>query len=274
MRWPTAPPLVAYPLLLGWQKGWLPKPKSTATAVLRDGRILQCRLSDRTQRTMYFGLFEPGETRLLARLLEPGDTFVDVGAHIGWFTTVAARCVGDAGQVVACEPYPSNAAALKENLALNYCRNVTVVEAALGARRGMISLAKAGGDSGGVTALDWAWDGKVEVPMMTLDEISDGLGTVKLLKIDVEGWEKDVLQGATKTLRQTGLVLIEINPGALEKAGSSAEEIFGLMRDAGFTKFLPVIEGGLRRFHPSAVTNVLAVRPEQSANTPIRSSME
>ncbi len=260
MRWSVVPPLILYPLLIGWHKGWLPKPTGTATATLRDGRLLQCRLADRTQRTMYFDLFEPSETRLLAKLLEPGDIFIDVGAHIGWFTTIAAHCVGDAGQVMACEPYPSNATALKENLILNGCQNVQVVEAALGARRGMISLAKAGGDSGGVTALDWAWDGKAEVPLMTLDEISDGLGTVKLLKIDVEGWERDVLRGAAKTLSQTRFVLIEINPSALSKAGSSAEEIFDLMRDAGFTKFAPVAEVGLRRLHRSSVTNVLAIR--------------
>jgi len=57
-----------------------------------------------------------------------------------------------------------------------------VVEVALGAQRGKIRLAQAGGDSGGVTALDWAWDGQVEVPMTTLDEVSDGLSTVTLLR--------------------------------------------------------------------------------------------
>ena len=169
-------PVVGYPLLLCWQKGWLPKPRRNATALLRDGRVLQCQLADRTQRTMYFGLFEPRETRLLEELLDPGDTFIDVGAHIGWFTTVAARCVGEAGQVVACEPYPSNAAMLKRNLTRNDCTNVRLVEAALGSGLGTITLAKAGGDSGGVTALDWARDGRVEVPMMTLDEIAAAWG--------------------------------------------------------------------------------------------------
>src|ERR1019366_3705525 len=156
----AAAPLVGYPLLLCWQKGWLPKPGSDATALLRDGRFLQCQLADRTQRTMYFGLFEPRETRLLRDLLAPGDTFIDVGAHIGWFTTVAARRVGGAGQVVACEPYPSNAVMLKGNLARNDCKNVRVVEAALGSRPGTIILAKAGGDSGGGTGLHLSRGGR------------------------------------------------------------------------------------------------------------------
>lgn len=261
----AAVPLVGYPLLLCWQRGWLPKPRRDMTAILRDGRRLQCQLADRTQRTMYFGLFEPRETRLLAELLNPGDIFIDVGAHIGWFTTMAARYVGGAGQVIACEPYPSNAALLKGNLARNNCQNVRLVETALGSRPGAINLAKAGEDSGGVTALDWARDGRVQVPMTTLDEVAADVGAVALIKIDVEGWEAQVLNGATRTLSNTEHVLIEINPEALKKAGSSPHEVFSLLRDAGFTKISPVVEGGLRRLHRSTVSNALATRLQQLA---------
>ena len=204
-------PLVGYPLLLCWYKGWLPKPQNDATARLKDGRLLRCQLADMSQRTMYVGLFEPRETRLLGELLHPGDTFIDVGAHIGWFTTAAARCVGGAGKVIACEPYPSNASMLKVNLAENRYTNVRVIEAALGDRPGTLILAKAGGNSTGVTALDWAWDGRVEVPVTTLDDVAADLDTIALLKIDVEGWEAHVLQGAARTLARTAHVLIEIN---------------------------------------------------------------
>lgn len=253
-------PLVGYSLLLCWRKGWLRKPRGNATALLKDGRLLQCQLADRTQRTMYFGLFEPRETHLLGELLDPGDTFIDVGAHIGWFATAAARRVGELGQVVACEPYPSNATMLRKNLSLNDCKNVRVVEAAIGSQPGTITLARGDGDSGGVTALDWAWDGRVEVPMRTLDEITADLGAVTLIKVDVEGWEAHVLRGGTRTLSQTEYVLIEINPAALRKAASSPEELFDLLRGAGFTRFVPVVEGGLRRLHRSAVSNALAMR--------------
>ena len=67
----------------------------------------------------------------MRKLLGPGDVFIDVGAHIGWFTTVASKCVGD-GRVVAFEPFVTNAFVLKENLKANSCDNVVVVEAALG----------------------------------------------------------------------------------------------------------------------------------------------
>ena len=257
----AASPAVGYPLLLCWTKGWLPTPRGDATAFLKDGHLLRCRLADRTQRTMYLGLFEPRETRLLSELLHPGD--VDIGAHIGWFTVIAADRVGDAGNVLAFEPYPPTAGMLKENIARNNCRNVQVVEAALGGQDGTLALAMSGGDSGSVTALDWAGNGRLEVPMTTLDEVTAGWERVALIKIDVEGWETHVLRGAASTLARTKYVLTEINPPALAKAGSSREEVFGLLRGAGFTRFLPVVQRGLRRLHRSDVSNVLATRSEK-----------
>jgi hypothetical protein len=148
---------------------------------------------------------------------------------------------------------------LKGNLAQNNCRNVRVMEVALGDQRGTIALATAG-DSGGVTALDWARSGRVEVPVTTLDKVAAGVGAVTLIKVDVEGWEAHVLRGAARTLPHTKYVLIEINPQALHKAGSSPDEIFGLLQGAGFTKFVILAEGGLRRFYRTAVSNALAMR--------------
>jgi hypothetical protein len=69
-----------------------------------------------------------------------------------------------------------------------------------------------------------------------------------------------VLWGAAATLARTAAVLIEINPPALRKAGSSPEEILGVLRAAGFTSVAPVAETGLRRLHRSPVSNVLATR--------------
>jgi FkbM family methyltransferase len=251
---------VGYPLLLSWQKGWIRPPKGISEVRLRDGRALRCDLGDSTQRTMALGLFEPAETRLATELLQPGDTFIDVGAHIGWFTTIASRRVGSGGAVIACEPYPSNAAALKENLALNDAQNVRLVEMALGSQPGELSLAPAG-DSGGITGLDWGQGERVTASVTTLDEVAAEVAAITLLKVDVEGWEPHVLRGGSAALRRTKSVLIEINKPALKKAGSSAEELYGLLRDAGFTAFPPVAPRGIRRLLPDdQLFNVLARR--------------
>jgi FkbM family methyltransferase len=253
-------PVIGYPLLLSWQIGWIREPHGDSVVRLRDGRSLHCKLDDRTQRTMAVGLFEPAETRLVKALLAVGDTVIDVGAHIGWFATIAARAVGRDGMVIACEPYPSNAASLRTNLDLNDLRNVHVVEMALGARSGTLNLASTGGESGGVTALDWAADGRVEVPMATLDDVAGDAGEITLVKIDVEGWEAQVLRGGAAALSRTRNVLIEINKPALQAAGSSPDELLGLLRESGFSSFTVIRQRGIRQFHRTPVHNLLASR--------------
>jgi FkbM family methyltransferase len=209
---------------------------------------------------MYLGLFEPAETRMITRLLRSGDIFIDVGAHIGWFTTLAANHVGHDGHVVACEPYPSNAAALRANLALNGAENVRVLEVALGSEAGTLSLASVAGESGSVTALDWAGDGRVDVAMTTLNAIAADIGNIALVKLDVEGWEMRVLSGAAEVLERVRHILVEVNGPTLRAAGSSPAELVELLRSQGFTEFRPVAQTGLRRLHRSAVSNVLASR--------------
>jgi FkbM family methyltransferase len=253
-------PVVGYPLILSWRKGWLPIPQGVTQVRFKDGRILRCDLADSTQRTMAFGLFEPAESRIVPQILGPGDTFVDVGAHIGWFTTIAAQCVGQGGRVIACEPYPPNVAALKENLALNSADNVRLVEMALGSQPGMLSLGF-DADSGATTALDWGRSERVETPMTTLDDVLSEIAAVTLMKLDVEGWEAHVMRGGSEALTRTQHVLIEINRPVLKKAGSSDEELYGLLRNAGFKTFTPVTQRGLRRLLPDDdLVNVLASR--------------
>jgi len=254
------PSAVDYALLLSWQRGWLPAPQDTAEVWLKNGGTLRCDRSDSTQRTMALGLFEPAETRLVAELLSPGDTFVDVGAHIGWFTTIASRQVGANGTVIACEPYPANATALKENLALNNAKNVRLVEMALGSEPGELSLAP-GNDSGSITALDYGQGERTTAKVTTLDEVAAAVPAVTLLKMDVEGWEPHVMRGGQATLRRTRNVLFEVNKPALRTAGSSEDELYGLLREAGFTTFTPVAQRGLRRLLPNdQLYNVLAGR--------------
>jgi FkbM family methyltransferase len=209
---------------------------------------------------MALGLFEPAESRLIRELLGPRDTFVDVGAHIGWFTTIAAQCVGEDGLVIACEPYPPNVAALKENLELNSAENVRLVDMALGSQPGTLSLGFAA-DSGATTALDWGPCQRVEAPMTTLDKVTAEVSSVTVMKMDVEGWEAHVLRGGSEALARTEHVLMEINRPVLKKAGSSSEELYGLLRNSGFKTFIPVTQRGLLRLVPDDdLVNVLVSR--------------
>lgn len=148
------------------------------------------------------GTTEPAVQETIVRLLEPGMTFYDVGANVGFLTVLAARSVGPTGHVYAFEPLPRNVAVLRRNLALNAFDNVTVSESAVsdGVRRGHIS------DRDPVMAslvVDAA-PGTIPVGVVAVDELVM-TGRVKppdVVKVDVEGHEPAVIAGMSDTLRR------------------------------------------------------------------------
>lgn len=211
----------------------LPPPRRVAVAEYPDGRRLWARTSDHTQRKILFDCFEPRETGLVWRILRPGDTFVDVGAHVGWFTVAAGLAVGAGGKVLAFEAFPANAQLLRRNVAENRLGHASVVHAAVTDTPGFLDVGiQPGSDSGSVTAGPGAGD-VVRVPAVRLDDVVP-TGPVQLIKIDVEGFEARVLAGGVRTLSATRYVLIELNRSALERNGSSPEAIDASLDAMGF----------------------------------------
>jgi len=205
--------------------------------------IRDCR--EYIQRNIYFlGYHEFRETRLVRELLHAGDTFVDVGANLGWFTVLGAACVGAAGRVFAFEPSPQLHDHLLVNLRLNGFDNVTAERLALADRSGRALLSRASPRNAGTASL---LKGPVrdplatEVPVTALDEYRSriGIGAIRLMKIDVEGAEMDVLIGARKTLadRVCDFVLIEVVEEHLRRRGLTCSDLLGLLRDSGYRLF-------------------------------------
>lgn len=140
-----------------------------------------------------------GDHRLLklAETLPPGAVFLDVGANIGAMALAVALSRPDV-HVFAFEPVPENASLCARNIRQNRVRNCVLVQAAVGDRCGHVTLSNNG---------PWSsvWPVGVTVPVTTLDRFSADrhLGReVKLIKIDVEGFEPQVLAGASALLRQ------------------------------------------------------------------------
>lgn len=152
----------------------------------------------------YHGTYEAGTLRVLETVLRPGDIFLDIGANIGLMTLAAARVVGPQGRVYAFEPVSSTLALLKRNLELNDFQNVHPQPTALGSaretrpiyehlevNRGAASLVPSGASPTGVF-----------VPVTTLDSFVRAArleGRIRAVKIDVEGWEAEVLAGGRDT---------------------------------------------------------------------------
>jgi FkbM family methyltransferase len=139
----------------------------------------------------------------MLRLIAPGDVVVDVGAAIGTHTLAFSRAVGDRGHVVALEPQLWSHRFLTANVSLNALMNVTVFNAAAGAEQGMLQLCAADprhATNFGAASLQSLAGGDYAVRVIPVD--SFGLTRCSLIKIDVEGEELNVLQGATKTIEQ------------------------------------------------------------------------
>lgn len=162
------------------------------------------------------GTSEPIVQETLARVLNPGAVFYDIGANVGFYSVLAARLVGPEGRVVAYEPLPENVRALERNIELNQFENVTVRPCAVSANDGRGSLQLAPEQTW--ARLESAGEradalGSVEVTLVAIDsELAGGLPAPDVVKLDVEGAEVDVLDGMAETIRSARpIVLAEMH---------------------------------------------------------------
>ncbi len=176
------------------------------------------------------GLYDYNNMRLLQWLLRDGGTFFDIGANIGSYTLVASE--QDSVQVVAFEPHPMTVKLLSENVHLNGRQNVTVCPLALGQRDGVVWLTDDAGSS--VNHSVAQHEGRtVEVECRRVDAFCGERGmTPQYVKLDVEGFEFDVLTGFGSQLRLVELLLIECN-GLSEQRSVGAQAIHELLIEHG-----------------------------------------
>jgi FkbM family methyltransferase len=209
------------------------------------GARMHCDTRDFIQRFVYFfGVWEPNLTAWLPRRLAPGDTFVDVGANVGYFTLLGAQAVGPTGRVVAVEAAPETRVALERNVALNGLGDVRTIAAAASSVRGTLVLVPDGEHNVGGTAtapVDAA-PGGVRVPAAPLRELLTPaeLARARVVKIDVEGAESDVLAGldlGAGGLRDDLELVVEIAPDRLAERGTSAEALLEALRAQGFNTY-------------------------------------
>lgn len=159
-----------------------------------------------------YGEHSEPEIALFRQFLRPGMTAVDVGANIGTHTVPFAQSVGPSGRVLAFEPQGVLHQVLCGNAALNKCGNVTAEHKALGAQTGTVVVPWLDyAREGNFGALELgAWTQGDAVPVTTLD--SYALDACHLIKIDVEGMERDVLEGARAAIsRHQPLLYVENN---------------------------------------------------------------
>ncbi len=166
------------------------------------------RIYPRSEKYYWTGLYEVEVQRTFARTLHAGATVWDIGAHIGFLTALAAKCVRPGGRVHAFEPLNANRSRLADTIRLNELKEVRVHRLALASHSGKRTLY--GHTSTSMwSLLEQAGTHRVEVPCVTLDGLLDdkSFGIPSLVKIDAEGAELDILRGGRR-LAETGALLV------------------------------------------------------------------
>ncbi len=246
-----AHPLRALMRRLEWRRRWL---------VHRDAWRLVTPLGDRLwipksgsgALIYYQGFSEPETARFLQRVLGPGMIFLDVGAHFGEYTLMAARLTGSSGAVHAFEPQPSLFALLEANVRENRAANVTLNRCAVADREGdavfwertelaSSSLAGTGAPDGSVARA-------YTVPVCTLDGYCARHAIrPDLVKVDVEGAERAVLLGSaglcSLSPEQAPIWLLEYSPSAGVRVGEPAARILDTLAAFGYRWFTLTADG-------------------------------
>jgi FkbM family methyltransferase len=214
---------------LGRIAGWMGGGRAVVTPW--PGVRFEADLTDRIQRQMWAGTYEPHVRACFEALLEPGDVYIDVGGHIGYHAVAAAHRVGPGGRVFAFEADPMMAERLARNLSQFSWAQAT--QAAVWDHSGTLTFARSpvAEESGWGTlsaVRDFGSGEHVEVCAVSIDDFCRDSRVARwdAMKLDAEGSELAVLEGAINSLEEfQPAMMIEINGILLAQAGISSSQV-------------------------------------------------
>lgn len=185
------------------------------------------------------GSYEKEVKAIFHRMVKPGFTVLDIGAHVGGFTIEAALLCGPTGHVHAIEMIPSFFEALLDNIALNHLENVTAHLLGLSNVKGALIVQDGYGysESPVVGGLSSSSEKAAEVRIVTLDDFCASIDSVDVIKMDVEGAEQRILAGAVQTFgRMSNMTVIcEVHPHLLPQGIDDVVFIYDFLHSFGYT---------------------------------------
>lgn len=153
------------------------------------------------------GVYEQGTISTIQKLIDKGDSFIDVGANIGFLSLFAANIVGLSGHVYSFEPFPKTHKILSENKKINNFNQIEIHEIGLGNIKEKVKIYPETENRGGSSILNHQSNDGIEIQIDTLDNIYFP-NKIKAIKIDVEGYEMAVLRGAKQLILKDKPALI------------------------------------------------------------------
>jgi FkbM family methyltransferase len=193
--------------------------------------------------------------------LRHGDHVVDVGTNVGDTVITSALAVGETGSVLGIEAHPRTFSYLQENLKLNGLSNVTVIHTAVGASTGTVLFSDERRDD-----MNRVGEGTLSVRLERLDQLVPLDLAVKLLKVDVEGYEKFVFDGSPELLKRTECIFFEVSSLHFARFEYTTKDVLKLLQTSGFKLFRISSTNSISsislEFESEHFENLLALRDE------------
>lgn len=229
-------PLAALERYVKWQIGSRLVPGAILLPFVNETFLIVSPGMTGATQNIYTGLSDFADSALVLHLLRKDDLFVDIGANVGVYTVLAAGAVG--AQTVSIEPVPQTFSKLCANLRVNNIGDkVTPHNIGLGREKATLRFT-ADRDTMNHVITDENWKGaSIQVPVSTLDAVLKEQPPT-LIKIDVEGWESEVLAGAASTLRSSALLGLIVEMNSNDAAFSANElAVYECLLDNGFKPY-------------------------------------
>jgi len=227
-----------------WRMRWSLYPERLWKVRASDGFPLFTKCWGAGALIYYQGASEPDTAGFIRHFLKPGMVFADVGANLGEYTLLAAHVLGTSGRVHAFEPNPNVFEILRKNIELNHCGNVTACPEAVWERETVVGFELT--PNPGLSAVQPEKQGKesartITVRTVTLDNYFADATKPNLIKVDVEGAELQVLNGATSLLALPPLhapvVIFEYGPCNTQRFRYAADSTIRFLRAHGYVVY-------------------------------------
>jgi len=214
------------------------------------------------------GVHEPLETKLVKKEIKEGNVVLNIGAHIGYYTLIFAKLVGEKGEVFAFEPEPTNFSLLQKNVEINGYKNVVLVQKVVSNKSGKAKLYLCK-DHTGMHRIEYSnGDRKfIEIETIRLDDyFKDYNGKIDFIKMDIEGAEGGALEGMPLLLEKNKKmkIITEFFPSALKEFGVEPEEFLKLLTKYGF-KFFAINEKE-KKIKPINISELLKIYTPEKGN--------